>query len=207
MSPTLQIDTAEHFSDWSECVNPHCASPDDLLQEYAKAPLDEGYVRVLQDKDPTERGWHSEDVAIDEYYRILLGKTIRTRCEGGLDQALRKAHDLTKLADNWDDEGSLGYSPETWKRVKGFLLLQSSLSTRIFRRDLPTPQINPADQGSIDVFWRLPKRRLLLNFPRQPDSPITYHGRDESGKNTITGRTEDGDPRQDLVAWLIQTTI
>jgi hypothetical protein len=208
MSPTLHIETAEGFSDWSECINPQCASPDELLEEYPKASPDEGYVRAHQDdKDAIERAWHSEWATIDKYYRIPSVNTTSPRDERGLDQALRKAHDLTKLADNWDDEGSPGYSPETWRRVKSFLLRQSSLATKVFRTDLPIPQINPADQGSIDVFWRLPKRQLLLNFPRETGSPITYHGRDETGRNTITGRTEENDARQDLVAWLIQTTI
>jgi hypothetical protein len=203
MSPTLQIDADEGFSDWSEFYNPQCGPSEDSLEEYVEVHLDKGYLGTQQDRGSFES---YEGVTTDKRGTLLV-RSAPTPGEGRLAETLRKARELTGLADNWDDEGSLGYSIETWRRVRRFLLLQSSLSAKVFQMELPIPQINPADQGSMDVFWRLPRRQLLVNFPKQSESPITYYGRDETGRNTVTGRTQDSDPRQDLVAWLIQTTI
>jgi hypothetical protein len=205
MSPTLELDVPEIFSDWSECNKPPCAPTDDVLAEYVrsrqqcKAEADEKCPDAADYQDLAGM------VSLDKYSRILIAKVRPSSANSGLRRVLGKARELTNLADDWDGEGSQGYSTDTLRRVRRFLLAQSFLCKRFFQITLPTPQINPADQGSVDVFWRLPGRQLLLNFPKDEGSPITYYGRDDEGKNTVTGRTAVDELRPDLVAWLTQT--
>jgi hypothetical protein len=120
--------------------------------------------------------------------------------------AIRAARELAELGDDWDGEGSQGYSLNTWKRVKRFVLRQAALSESLLRATLPVPAINPADQASLDVFWQLSDRQLLVNFPADENAPITYYGQNSAGNNTISGRTTGREHRLDLVAWLIQKT-
>jgi len=127
------------------------------------------------------------------------------RCDD-IRYAIQSARELTELGENWDGEGSQGYSLSTWKRVKRFVLTQASLSESFLRSPLPVPTINPADQGSLDVSWQLSDRQLLVNFPADETAPITYYGQNSAGNNTISGRTSGREHRLDLVAWLIQKT-
>jgi len=124
----------------------------------------------------------------------------------GIRSAVQSARELTELGENWDGEGSRGYSLNTWKRVKRFVLRQAALSESLLRATLPVPAINPADQASLDVFWQLSDRQLLVNFPADENAPITYYGQNSAGNNTISGRTTGREHRLDLVAWLIQKT-
>lgn len=137
---------------------------------------------------------------------IALVQSSPDRSRDDIHSVVRSAFSLTELRDNWDGEGSLGYSLSTWRRVRRFLLWHASLSKSLFRAALPLPTINPADQGSLDLFWRLSDRQLLINFPADETAPITYYGQNREGNNTISGRTTGRERRLDLVAWLIQRT-
>jgi hypothetical protein len=66
--------------------------------------------------------------------------------------------------DQVDAEGTF-VSFATWQRVRRFLLKQAAASVTLFRLPIPPPTISPADEGSIDVFWQIKGRELLLNFP------------------------------------------
>src|SRR5579864_789949 len=161
MSPTLELDRREtDFADWAEEINPLCIEPEDFQVEAWRAERE--YIKTLELPEATEgRVLHSDLLAWDEF---SWEHSTRAKYFRGTDEiryVLRAAHSLTMLRDNWDDEGSQGYSVQTWKRIRSFLLNHASLSERQFRQKLPVPQINPADQGSIDVFWRLADRQLL----------------------------------------------
>jgi hypothetical protein len=131
----------------------------------------------------------------------LWGALVNRR-QSDISSVIRAARALVDLGENWDGEGGRGYSLETWKRVKKFLVSHASVA----RSPLPVPAINPADQGSFDVFWRLSDRQLLVNFPEDEFAPITYYGQNQQGDNTISGRITAGKKRLDLVAWLTQNT-
>jgi len=96
-------------------------------------------------------------------------------------------------------------SPAAQKRASTFLRIQNAACNRLFQIPLPIPDINPADAGSIDLFWQLERHQLLINFPAGPSDPITYYGETVAGNQTIAGRTTPHDERPDLIAWLTQT--
>jgi hypothetical protein len=133
--------------------------------------------------------------------RALVAAIARER---ELTRSIREARELTRLEDDWDGEGSKGFSLSTWQRVEHFLLKHANIAETRFDAMLPTPLINPADEGSLDVFWKLASRHLLVNFPAEEGAPITYYGQNTHGDNTIAGRTTAHEQRPDLIAWLIQ---
>lgn len=189
MPPTAQYEDTETVAGFADWVPSKRA---DLFSSFSAR------------EDPTTEcmsSWGTSDKVL-----IAVVRNLPQRRRDGISSAVQSARALTKLGENWDGEGSQGYSTNTWRRVKQFMLTHAFVSQSLFRATLPVPTINPADQGSLDVFWRLSDRQLLVNFPADETAPITYYGQNNQGDNTISGRTTGRERRLDLVAWLIQKT-
>ncbi|SRR6266508_4889465 len=130
----------------------------------------------------------------------------RSKGWAGFESALALAttiHDswrLLDMDDNWDNEGSKGYTRPTWERSATFLMKMVEWAN-LLDRHLPVPMVAPADEGSIDLYWKTPNRRLLINFPAAKDQPATFYGEGES-VDTTSGTLGDKTVRPDLVLWL-----
>jgi len=100
-------------------------------------------------------------------------------------KAIEKSRMILELKNNWDREGSKGYSYDTWERATSFLYrnarLWNSLGVTI---DAPT--ILPGQDGSIDIYWKTKKYELLINIPAKPDKEADYYG-DNYGKLVAKG--------------------
>lgn len=119
----------------------------------------------------------------------------------GFETAVGQASRITALGEDWDGEGSSGYQIGTLERaISG---AEGLLRTALLRfgRVLPAPEINPAHEGSIDLFWQLEDRDLLINIPAPADAPCSFFGEDIEG-NTISGDAPILAKRIDLLAWL-----
>lgn len=116
---------------------------------------------------------------------------------------INASREIVRLRDNWDGEGATGYSYETWKRATDFL--RSLMRLVLYETDAvyQVPRINPADQGSIDLFWKKAERELLINVPADADAPASYYGQDRYG-NTTSGLIHTGSPPVALAGWLTQ---
>lgn len=101
--------------------------------------------------------------------------------ESPIMRSLREAGWILDLDDDWDGEGSPGYAPATWDQVERFLKRLERESRRYLGREMPAPAIDPADQGSIDLFWEMEDRRLLVNVPHGTDEPISFFAQDQTG--------------------------
>lgn len=88
-----------------------------------------------------------------------------------IDNALTKAHAMLDLKEDWDDEGALTISAETFGHVIN-LLLDTPVGT-------PVPDIGPCHDGSIDIHWRA--RELLVNVGEK----VTYYGWEPEVKGEI----------------------
>lgn len=64
---------------------------------------------------------------------------------------------------NWDEEGAIGITSELYLEVIKFVTSYSKyiLSLGVV---IDKPEVNPLINGSIDISWRAPKARLLVNF-------------------------------------------
>ncbi len=116
--------------------------------------------------------------------------------------AVQRSRYLADLGDNWDGEGAKGYSRETWKRTAEFAIRHANLMLTLLGATMPPPSVGPADMGSIDLFWRLQGRTLLINFPADPKAPATFYGETDSGSSTSGLIPPDG-TRPDIIGWLI----
>jgi hypothetical protein len=184
MPLTLECDQPPDFADWEDASN---AQFDQFADDWVMmAKIQSAAIEPIT--------WHKAR-------RALVAAIAKER---QLTRTIRDAQALTRLEDNWDGEGSKGFSLGTWQRVEHFLLKHANVAETTFHVALPVPRINPADEGSFDVFWKLSERHLLVNFPGDANSPITYYGQTSHGDNTIAGRTTPDQPRPDLIAWLIQ---
>jgi hypothetical protein len=190
MSPTAEygMPETEEFRDWQTST---CPEP----------------LPILSEEQSAEEKAHTieEDLVCDPVSLWVVELPSASRRDD-ITSAICGARELTRLGHDWDGEGSQGYSVNTWKRMRRFILRHAALTETCLRATLPPPSINPADHGSLDVFWQLKDRQLLINFPQEESEPITYYGQNKERTNTISGRTTERERRLDLAAWLIQKT-
>jgi hypothetical protein len=119
-----------------------------------------------------------------------------------IQNAIKSSHVITDLRDNWDGEGTRGYSIDTWNRATGFLSAHATLA-HAAGDSIGVPSISPAEHGSIDIHWLDEERELLVNIPSNAEEFGTYYGRKRSG-DTVSGVLNTNTLREDLVAWLTQ---
>jgi hypothetical protein len=120
---------------------------------------------------------------------------------GNLFAAVRKAHTMLSLPDDWDDAGSPSIRPETLRRAVFFLLLNSAIVLWRYAAVVPTPRITPGPDGSVDLHWRTRRRELLINVPRESQEPFSYYG-DDFGSDKRKGSIPADSLAPDLFAWL-----
>lgn len=112
------------------------------------------------------------------------------------------ARDLLSLEEDWDGFGSPVFEEETIERAISLVQRLADSAEKLFRL-LPTPDINPADEGGIDIAWDLAHGMLLINVPSRQEEDATFFGESDS-HGTVAGEIKAGCERSDLVAWLIQ---
>src|SRR5947207_818979 len=108
---------------------------------------------------------------------------------------VRRSLSIAELEDDWDGEGSPGYSIETLDRALEFVM--GTIGTTS-----PPPQINPGNAGSIDLYWENANRYLLINFPVGQGEP-SYYGEDRYG-STTGGVIKSNSMGRQVAAWLAQ---
>lgn len=116
---------------------------------------------------------------------------------GYVASTLRESRKILEFGDDWDGEGSPGYSEQTWKRAAQFLADNALVFYRKRAGRIPLPAIHHGPEGSIDLYWNTAVRRLLVNIPADPNAAGTYHGSD--GQSEVKGRL--GVPNENL--WLM----
>ena len=112
-----------------------------------------------------------------------------------------------QLQDDWDEEGSPGYSESTWNRAVKFLLENAVHLWPRYRVWVEAPRILPGPYGSIDLYWRTPKRELLINIPANAEEPASYYGddREEGTENAIRGKKLDTSADSEWIfLWLMK---
>lgn len=119
----------------------------------------------------------------------------------GLSRVLDDGRWILDLKANWDEEGAGEYSAATYLRAVRHLESMFDKAWNLFGRALPEPLLGPADDGSIDMFWEVDDRNLLINIA-EGKSPHSYYGQDRNG-DSLGGSIGSG-ARVDLVAWLLK---
>ena len=124
-----------------------------------------------------------------------------------LAQAIQRSRRILELGDDWDEEGSPGYSEETWSRAVEFLTVSKRRYWKETKKPVLVPTISPGPYGSIDLHWKTPNRELLINIPRNPEEPVSYYGDDrkDGTQNAIRGKSLDTSQYERWIFdWLMQ---
>jgi hypothetical protein len=108
---------------------------------------------------------------------------------------------LLELKDDWDGEGSLGYSEGTLNKAIKFLEENAKNYFRSSGLWVTAPEICPGPNGSIDLLWKLENRELLVNIPVDENSLADYYG-DDLGINTIKGKLNLTEKHEWILMWL-----
>lgn len=116
-------------------------------------------------------------------------------------QAIEKAQYILTLQDDYDGEGSLGYSPKTFKRAESFLKAYAETFFEKFNLLLPLPKILPGPDSSIDILWKNDECELLINFPADPKVPAAFYGDRKEGLS-IKGHLIPSINNPGLLEWL-----
>jgi hypothetical protein len=170
-----------------------------------KSPENNSKLTTWQENEVEVKGW------TDEHTKAFSYKTNRSEYPIPITSIrdykltldmIEASKAITLLPNNWDEEGSAGYSMRTWMRATDFLRKQATLAKEE-GESIGVPTISPASNGSIDIYWRQLKGGLLLNFPENDQEPASYYGEQAKG-DTISGVLSTEAARPDFIAWLTQ---
>lgn len=136
--------------------------------------------------------------------RTLLGMAIPSEINAVAD-AVENSRSMLDWPDNWDGEGSPAYSETTWYRAGIFLLGTAIRLWHDYVVQIATPAVYNGPQGSIDVYWELADRKLLINVPQNPEEPISFYGHVSNSSNEMKGSLRDSDSKLwlMLMMWLM----
>lgn len=120
--------------------------------------------------------------------------------ETGISKLLKDAEWITDLDDNWDDEGSLGYTEELLSKVGLLLKNWKNKSWKDSGELMPLPDVQPGPDGSIDLHWKKGTYELLLNVPND-DGLIHFYG-DDYNENVMKGNFLQSAEMPNFLFWL-----
>lgn len=120
-----------------------------------------------------------------------------------LKKSIIDSRQLLELTDDWDGEGSVGYSEKTLNKAIKFLEENAKSYFRSSGIWVTAPDICPGPNGSIDLLWKLSDRELLINIPVEENSLADYYG-DDLGINTIKGKLDLTEKHEWILTWLMK---
>ena len=133
---------------------------------------------------------------------VTCTRRLRPSARRESSKVIQESRQLLRLRQGWDGEGALPIEEATWIRAVEFLERQARC---LWDRGcvLPSPDITPVPDGSIDLHWDRPGFELLINIPRDPSSPAEFYG-DNRGWICIRGHLDTAQFNQGLVLWLMR---
>lgn len=116
---------------------------------------------------------------------------------------IEESKHLLDLEEDWDGEGGMQITFETWKKAISFIVDYAMwLYDKHQHFVIEPPQINPGPDTSIDLLWRNEKYRLLVNIPENSEQPVEYYGDNNHGENSIKGKLKTGSVQEFFALWL-----
>lgn len=116
---------------------------------------------------------------------------------------IKESRAILDLQDDWDEEGSPGYTHSTWKLAVNFLVQNALWLWLDNGIPVEPPRILPGPDGSIDIHWQTCDHELLVNVPRDVGTPATYYG-DTSAGESVKGSLDLSADNQWLLKWLTE---
>lgn len=149
---------------------------------------DSGYVRTLPE---------------DVYVRSLkpAATEVTTYQKQWSIEFLREKYKTSTFCNDLDDVIDVGEVHNSIESALAFLS-QIGLKSNSQRMDLPYPELNPAEDDSVDLFWR-GNPRLTVNFSNKLKT-YGFFGKSQT-RGTFKGIAPIGTIRSDILTWLTDT--
>ncbi len=119
-----------------------------------------------------------------------------------LQEAIAEALEVNFFVDDWDNEGSPAVNRAIWNRATNFLLDYAASIENLFQVVITAPEIGPCPDGSIDLSWRSPSARMLINIRNSEEGKAYFYGDLYNDKNSIKGNVGTEKVETYLVAWM-----
>ncbi|MBI4469125.1 MAG: hypothetical protein HY650_07380 [Acidobacteria bacterium] len=123
--------------------------------------------------------------------------------DSALLSSIEESRKMTQLDNDWDGEGSPGYSPDTWRRAIDFLKHYAIAYWCEYFEPVIPPKILPGPGGSIDLYWKRDDQTLLINLPSDQSLPAEYFG-DKGPGDTRKAKLNLDNPDVGLLAWFMR---
>jgi hypothetical protein len=81
-----------------------------------------------------------------------------------LESILLEGKYILELNDDWDEEGSVGYTIESWKAAAQFIINFNKWLKGVFLEVFYLPKMSHGPKGTIDVIWHEDNFRLFVNI-------------------------------------------
>jgi hypothetical protein len=138
--------------------------------------------------------WERETDPIEKWERQEEDRSLKAEVE--------HARKTLSLEYDWDEEGSSGYSTDTFDRAICFLNTHSAKGHDLCSSYPPAPRISPGPDGSIDLHWKQKAWELLVNIPKDDTQMAVFYG-DDYGTLKIKGSFDPNTVNLGIVAWLM----
>ena len=123
----------------------------------------------------------------NNFVELPNGETlILPRIFKDLADQIEKSKYILGLGDDWDENGAVGYTKETFIQAIQFLTNYALWSFNEHGRIVDTPDILPGADGTIDLLWEKMDYDLLLTISVYPKSTGQFYG-DDKNATKISG--------------------
>jgi hypothetical protein len=126
------------------------------------------------------------------------------RVSSDLRNTIAESSRLLELTDDWDGEGSLGYSEKTRNKAIKFLEENAINFHQNTGTWITAPDICPGPNGSIDLLWKLEDRRLLINIPVGENNLAGYYGDNSQNGTVRKGKLNLTEKNEEILIWLMK---
>lgn len=119
-------------------------------------------------------------------------------------EAIEASRALLELGDDWDGQGTPGFSLEVWRRTVGLVVaLAHDLRGK---RELVVDdvQILPGEDGGLAIDWRTAKRELLITVPKNSGEEASFYGDDGVGGHKVKGTLDPSASNRWIAEWLAE---
>ena len=166
----------------------------------------EGLATWLEDEKPKK----SRRFELDTYVEFCKTETFHKQKDlsNELSSELKKAIEISKqileYEDDWDGEGSLGYSKLTLDKAEKFLTENALTFWKNNTVWVSAPDFCPGPNGSIDLLWKLEDRELLINIPVNENNLVGYYGDNFQNGSIIKGKLNLAEKNEWILMWLMK---
>jgi hypothetical protein len=116
--------------------------------------------------------------------------------------AIETSRYLLAFGDNWDENGTIGFTELTWKRAAQVLINVVTEVARTQGVTATSTEILPSSAGGLDIDVRLKDRELLISIPADPAKPARFYGDDGRGDVQVKGTLDTSNIPEWLSMWM-----